>query len=332
MREAAEDKDIAIFYYSGHGAQEPSPPEFWEDNPDKLNQSIVCWDSRTEGSSDLVDKELGFLTSKVAKSKKENLVSGGVSYFQPELLIVMDCCHSGSGTRSAGESTKSRQMEVSKEAAKLSEYLGYESRQESDGKIKFPVGKHILLSASASHQTAKETKIDGVQRGIFTYSLLKTLRDAKNKISYSDLMGKVHTAVFNLVQDQSPQLEAVAQNQSETKRLFLDGKLGETVPFWQIAHDKLESWKVNMGSLHGLPSHIEEPIEFHIFPADSTNSELSDLSNSLGIAKVLHVGIGSSELEMPEFATPTKAKLSKQFWAKSKLRHCKFSFLAKKKP
>jgi hypothetical protein len=299
---SSEDKDIAIFYYSGHGAQEPSPPEFWEDNPDKLNQSIVCWDSRTEGGSDLADKELGFLTSrvsgKITKSNQENTTFGKVTH-QPEFLIVMDCCHSGSGTRSAGESTKSRQMEVSKKQRKLSEYLGYETKYEENGKIKFRYGKHILLAAAASHQTAKETKIDGVQRGVFTYSLLKALRDAKNKISYSDLMGKVNTAVFNLVQDQTPQLEAVAQQESETKRLFLDGKLTETIPFWQVKHDKLAGWKVNMGSLHGLPSNSEKPITFHIFPEDATNAELSDPSKSTWTMDILHVEIGSSELRMP---------------------------------
>src|SRR5438046_2170520 len=50
--------DVALFYYSGHGSQQPSPPEFWHLEPDRLDETIVCYDSRQDGSWDLADKEL----------------------------------------------------------------------------------------------------------------------------------------------------------------------------------------------------------------------------------------------------------------------------------
>ena len=45
----ATSEDIALFYYAGHGSQEQAPPEFWEVEPDRLNETIVCYDSRQSG-------------------------------------------------------------------------------------------------------------------------------------------------------------------------------------------------------------------------------------------------------------------------------------------
>ncbi len=42
----ADSKDVALFYYSGHGSQELAPPEFWDLEPDRLDETLVCYDSR----------------------------------------------------------------------------------------------------------------------------------------------------------------------------------------------------------------------------------------------------------------------------------------------
>src|SRR5207253_1764991 len=80
--------DVVLFYYSGHGSQEGAPPEFWRFEPDRLDETLVCWDSRMPGRFDLADKELAQLIAEVAEPG-------------PHVLVVLDCCHSGSGTRAA---------------------------------------------------------------------------------------------------------------------------------------------------------------------------------------------------------------------------------------
>ena len=84
----AGPQDVALFYYSGHGSQAPSPPEFWHLEPDRLDETLVCWDSRLAEPNhwDLADKELAQLIAEVA-------VSGA------HVVVILDCCHSGSGTR-----------------------------------------------------------------------------------------------------------------------------------------------------------------------------------------------------------------------------------------
>ena len=62
----AGEGDVALLCYSGHGSQEQAPQEFWHLEPDHLNETLVCYDSRTEGAHDLADKELAKLIREVA--------------------------------------------------------------------------------------------------------------------------------------------------------------------------------------------------------------------------------------------------------------------------
>src|SRR5262245_41778181 len=58
--EAGRD-DVALFYYSGHGSQAPTPTDFLRLEPDGLDESLVCYDSRMPGQYDLADKEISRL-------------------------------------------------------------------------------------------------------------------------------------------------------------------------------------------------------------------------------------------------------------------------------
>ncbi|MBC6477926.1 MAG: caspase family protein [Hormoscilla sp. GM7CHS1pb] len=65
----AGSEDVALFYYAGHGSQGCAPEEHWNMEPDRLNETIICWDSRTEGVWDLADKELAYLIDKVGPGR-----------------------------------------------------------------------------------------------------------------------------------------------------------------------------------------------------------------------------------------------------------------------
>jgi hypothetical protein len=51
-----------------------------------MHQTLVCSDSRVDGVTDLTDKELSALISRVAARGAH-------------VTVVLDCCHSGGGTR-----------------------------------------------------------------------------------------------------------------------------------------------------------------------------------------------------------------------------------------
>ena len=75
-----------MFYYAGHGSQEQAPEAFWHLEPDRLIEHLVCYDSRSPGGWGLADKELRMLIDELAARVGH-------------LAVILDCCHSGSGTR-----------------------------------------------------------------------------------------------------------------------------------------------------------------------------------------------------------------------------------------
>jgi len=250
----ATNQDDAFFYFSGHGAQEVAPPEFWQVEPDKLNESMVCVDSRTAsgGVGDLVDKEISYLLWKVSAKN-------------PRILVVMDCCHSGSGTRSTTPSKleyTTRQIPMANKMRKINEYLGFNEgfyQIRADGQVVMKRGNYVALAAARANEFAKETTLDGQKRGAFNYSLIETLKAAKGDLSYGDLMSKVKAKVISLVPEQNPQIEICVPTQIEgavqlasLDNTFLGG-LPPKEDFLRIYYrDDVKSWVVNMGQMQGL--------------------------------------------------------------------------------
>jgi Caspase domain len=176
--------DVALFYYSGHGWQESAPPEFWHIEPDHLNETLVCYDSRTDGNWDLADKELAVLIADVAARK-------------PHILCVLDCCHSGNGTRAALEDGLAiRRAPTDRRLRPLESFLdGSLSAQRKKDKastdanwLVMPEGRHVLLAACRSSETAKEVNEDGKPHGAFSAALLAALRQTRGALSYRDLV------------------------------------------------------------------------------------------------------------------------------------------------
>ncbi len=73
-----------LFHFSGHGSQAPDPTG---EEPDGLDETLVCHDSRLPNIYDLKDWELGALLDEVAQ-------------YSDNITVMLDCCHAGSGTRS----------------------------------------------------------------------------------------------------------------------------------------------------------------------------------------------------------------------------------------
>ncbi|MEK7253947.1 MAG: caspase family protein, partial [Bacteroidota bacterium] len=53
--------DSVLFYFSGHGTQEPAAKAFKPLAPNGLNEALICYDSGKQGNFCLADKELRIL-------------------------------------------------------------------------------------------------------------------------------------------------------------------------------------------------------------------------------------------------------------------------------
>ncbi|MCJ8283299.1 MAG: caspase family protein, partial [Rivularia sp. ALOHA_DT_140] len=82
----ADNEDVVLFYYAGHGTQEPAPEVFKNSERDGKLEALVCYNSGILEGHNLADKELNYLIEQIAKN-------------QPHILIILDSCFSGTATR-----------------------------------------------------------------------------------------------------------------------------------------------------------------------------------------------------------------------------------------
>jgi uncharacterized caspase-like protein len=247
----AGEQDVVVFYFSGHGSQSLSPPEFWRLEPDHLDETLVCYDSRTDGSWDLADKELAFLISKVAQRK-------------PQIVVILDACHSGSGTRASDGTTirrtvtDTRLRPIETFVPGSGEYVS-STTPSSSGWLDLPMGRHILLAACRSEEEARELSFGGVRRGVFSYYLLEALQQRSPALSYRDLFRCIDARVRATVANQSPQIEATLN--SDLAQPFLGGAIGAGRQTFAVHHEPILGWVMDGGAIHGIaPPVSRRPI------------------------------------------------------------------------
>ncbi len=271
----ATSVDVAFFYYAGHGSQENSPEEFWTLEPDRMDETIVCYDSRQPGIWDLADKELANLIAEVAAKN-------------PHLTVIMDCCHSGSGTRGDLE-VSVRKAPIDQRRRPLDSFLvNTQTSRSLDNISSKPNSKYISFAACLDNELAKEYNGEGQQRGVFSYFLLDTLKKANGSLTYRDLFKRTKALVSSKVAAQSPQMEATILDDLE--QAFLGGAIAPHTPYFNVRFDKDHGWVLDGGAVHGIPQPTgSETTILALFPFNSQTEQLQQLSTALGVARVVEV-------------------------------------------
>ena len=246
----ASQEDIALFYYSGHGSQQRTPPEFWHLEPDRLDETLVCYDSRSSGQSDLADKELAKLIAQVGEKN-------------PHTLVILDCCHSGSGTRAlpAGDGkvrrapTDTRERTIDSFLVTPNEAQQLTTQPTRDGTAAGWIiprrGRHVLMAACREDEEAKEIVGNGQPRGVFSYYLCEMLQSAGgSSMTYRDLLKRLTALVRSKVARQSPVIEVTDIH--DLDRPFLGNAIQPRVPHYTATFDKREGWVIDGGIVHGI--------------------------------------------------------------------------------
>ena len=242
--------DVALFAYAGHGSQEPTPKELWDGEPDHLDETLVLVDSRRPGGWDLADKELALLLHEVART------AGHV-------LVLLDSCHAGSGTRGDdGEVVRVRYTSADVRDRPASSYLpgavelartGPAARStEASG---WPgAGRHVLLAACREDQTSKECRgplaLGGGVRGALSVALERALQGEGAGLTYRELHRWVAADVRNRVPDQDPQLETA--DGADLDQPFLGGAVRRVPATFTATYDPAAGWVLDGGVVHGV--------------------------------------------------------------------------------
>ncbi len=286
----AGSEDVALFYFAGHGAQEKAPKEFWKIEPDHKNETILCYDSRKD-HWDLADKEINQLIDEVAAKN-------------PHITIVMDCCHSGAGSRGSSDTRRApidkRQRPIESyiiSKAKLEQLSTSGSLESNPSGWNLSTARYVFMAACRDIEEAKEYTGDGKRRGAFSYFLIKTLQDAKGNLTYRDLFKHTQAMITAKVKEQSPQLEATVQE--DIQQPFLGGVITSRTPYFTVSHHPDDGWVIDGGAIHGIVNPVDgETTTLALFPFNSSSQQLSKLSAALGEAQVTEVKPQRSKIKI----------------------------------
>lgn len=135
------------------------------------------------------------------------------------LTVILDSCHSGSGTRVKLDEYRRRRFlspEIRGGVALSSDELSRARRNRE----KYPESsmKEILLSGCKSNQTSADAFIAGDYHGAMSYHAIKAIRDANYKVTYAELHRQLVGTLEEHNFDQTPQLEGKDAN--KRRQLF----------------------------------------------------------------------------------------------------------------
>ena len=234
--DGAQEQPAVLFYFSGHGSQAPAADELAG-----VDETLVPHDSRVDGRYDIKDRELRSWLAEV-------------SQYTTNVTVILDCCHSGSGTRlDKKQLTYVRACPPDDRPAQpLPSTLGPTLRgalvQSAPDHL-----DHVLLAACRNDEKAREEVIDRQWHGIFTYWLLNALRQqpVHQPLTYRDLADQVRhqlqrTYGSDAQRAQTPQCEG------DRDRLFL-GDLRPVKGRWLRVVDERDGliW-VDSGQAQGM--------------------------------------------------------------------------------
>lgn len=284
----AQKGDVVLFYFSGHGIRERTDIEILKSGEadDRLG-GIVCHDfssPKKDNPAETIfsNKEFRYLIHK--------LTTDGTDSPKVHMVLVFDCCHSGSSSRSG--STKEQEL-----ASKQIKYASIGGRS-MDGfvfskdkavkkriaKIKskkekytledlLPQGDHVMIAACREVELAWQPKNEV---SIFTAALIDVLQAHKGQISYHELYTRVHNRMsFNLAHKkndpgQTPQIYVRTDDPSERYNTFLTNQPNTKPTYSTVEFSKSDQneCRIDLGAMHGLPVDRKEQdkVEISVFP------------------------------------------------------------------
>lgn len=200
-KKGLQPNDIFLVHYAGHGSQVVVNDMTETDEADGLDEILCPIDM--DWQNPLRDKEFGSMLKDVPNGVK--------------VVVILDCCHSGTGLR--GNTTTNRYIApppsnlLQNPLISLDDDLNFLLPTPTKDDVRttqhrFLVNTQdnlILLAACQDNQTAADAMINGRYHGAFTFNLVKTLAESDYKITYRKLMEGIHTNIASF--QQKPQLE-----------------------------------------------------------------------------------------------------------------------------
>jgi hypothetical protein len=253
--EKATPEGQALFYYSGHGGR---MTDLNGDEMDGFDETMVPYDSRDAAHHvlDIEDETLGMWIEGLTKQCKN-------------VTVILDCCHSGSGTRGGLDfSTDAHSRTADTLVLDLPKAKQNDTRQ-TKGENGFlpPNPNYVLISGSNDAESSWE--IGG--NGALTWALNDVLWNCGD-LTYREIMYKVADAVTSRFPYQHPQIEGGRRD------AHVFGRLEKVEPYLTVVQRAGNRLQLSGGSAHEVTSGSV----YAIYKPGATNKQ--DAAKYLGRA------------------------------------------------
>jgi metacaspase-1 len=209
---AAQAGDSLVFHYSGHGSQVRDEEG---DELDDGKDEVICPFDFNWSNGFIKDDDLASLIGSLKKGVR--------------LEVILDSCHSGTGTRelildrrslsarppdvmtaaslwNSGHCIRPRFLAPPPDIAlRADEVFGRELRLRRIARAD-PMN-HVLWAACRSDQFSADAEIDGKAAGAFTYYFCRHLRDTQGRVTRDQLLKLVRASLKHEGFSQVPQME-----------------------------------------------------------------------------------------------------------------------------
>lgn len=219
---------IFVFQYSGHGSQ---VPDVSGDEADGRDETICPVDVITnDPKNDILDDEIEQLVKEVTE-------------YTDNLILIMDCCHSGTNTRATDFTARRLERpELFKSEIKTRGELPH------DKKTILPQSKrYIAMSGCLADELALETTIDNEEQGLMTNALVDVLSSSSTDMTYQQLLSKVTAKVNRSASSQNPTFEG------DLDRVVFKGAGSRGMPSFKVTDTgKDNEVRINAGTASGV--------------------------------------------------------------------------------
>lgn len=228
--------DHVFVQYSGHGSQYLERGE--GDEIEGQDETIVPHDSRDpEGQVfDITDDELYTIVERLLDRT-------------PNVVLLFDCCHSGSITRGLGM-VRAIPPDIRPRPATMPRTRAVPGPRGPSGWL--PLRRdYVLISGCRAEELSNEHVVrlpDGREArfGALTYHLVQALLRAPSTATWADVMDEVAPQVTALYPTQHPQLEG------DTQRIIFGGTRRAVDPGFRVTAVEGQKATFNGGLAHGI--------------------------------------------------------------------------------
>ncbi len=293
--------DVALFYFSGHGARERADTALWKNEADGFLEGLACMNESDALPPLLADKELRWLIQQVSSKHPDG---------SPHILLLTDCCHSGDTSRgfllNEDHPLASRQLEDILDQRPWEDFLFHEAiepkalQSATATADVLPEGPHLHLAACQDRQRAKEAYFAPAKSygGVFTTFLLEELKAGGDNLSYYELFRRLKLKT-RYQYDQIVQLYVPGSHYSLPFRGFLDrAPAKEGSQSGKVRFSKEKGWYVDRGALHGLSARqkeIEVTVEAEASPVKAAITEVLPDQTLLRFPKEVEAGLDTQQ-------------------------------------